>query len=155
MAPKSLTAARKRAVLAFLRKTPTIRGAAQAAGLANSTIHRWARQDSVFAAKMEEAIAVGVGHLENAVFNRAINGVETPLVYAGKIVKDEHGNALTVRKYSDALAVKLLQAHGGPAYRDKSSVNLRMTMNPDDLTDEQLAAIAARGSKPPADTQES
>lgn len=155
MALKSFTAARKAAVLEHLRQIPSIRSAARAVGVSHSTILLWARQDSVFAAKMDAAIAAGIGRLEGAAFSRAIDGVERYVVSQGTVVRDDHGQPLKVREYSDALAIRLLQAHGGPAYRDKSSVDLSLTRNPDDLTDEQLAAIAARGSKPPADTPQS
>lgn len=155
MALKSVTAARKVAVLEHLRQIPSIRSAARAAGVSHSIILRWAQIDAVFSAKMESAIAAGVGRLEDAAFSRAIDGVEEPVIAFGNVVRDGNGNVVMLRKYSDTLALRLLQAHGGPAYRDKSSVDLRVGLNPDDLTDEQLAAIAAGGRKPPAGTSES
>lgn len=146
----SVTNARKAKVLEYLRKNPSLRGAAHHVGVHHSTVQKWMKNDSAFEKKALDALASGVGRLESAVFSRAIDGVEEPVVMFGKVVTDEDGRAVTARKYSDALAIKLLQAHGGPAYRDKSSVDLRVTMDPDDLTDEQLAAIATGGGKPSA-----
>lgn len=151
---KSLTAARKAAVLENIRKNPSIRAAASSVGIRHGTILYWIKADAAFAKKAEEAMQSGVGRLENAVFSRAIDGVERYVVSQGKIVHDEDGNPLKIREYSDGLAIRLLQAHGGPAYRDKSSVDLRVTMDPNDLTDEQLAAIAAGGRAKASGTPE-
>lgn len=121
---KSLTAARKAAVLKCLRSNPSTRSAARTVGLHHSTIQYWVDTDAAFARKVDDARLAGVGRLEGAVFSRAIDGVERCVVSQGKIVRDEDGSPLKIREYSDALAARLLQAHGGPAYRDKSSVEI-------------------------------
>ncbi len=43
-------------------------------------------------------------------FRRAVQGVEEPVVSAGKLVRNIDGTPLTVRKYSDALMAALAKA---------------------------------------------
>ena len=38
---------------------------------------------------------------EEEVYRRAFNGIDKPLVYQGQISKDENGNPVTVKEYSD------------------------------------------------------
>lgn len=122
----SVTAARKRAFLKILSEIPSIRGASRAVGLDHKQPYKWAEADPVFARKFENAKAAGVGKIEAEAMRRAAEGVERYVVQGGRVVMDPNDpkKPLTIREFSDNLMNTLLKAHGGPEYREKSSVEL-------------------------------
>ena len=145
MVARSVTEARKRAVLRALRRYPSISAAARIAGVAHSSVYAWCRNSPPYDKKVKAAIAYGVGRLEQACMDRAIDGVDSYVVSQGRLVMGPDGGPLVEKKFSDTIALRLLQAHGGEKYRDKSSVDLNVRADPNNLTDEQLADIAAGG----------
>ncbi len=52
--------------------------------------------------------------LEDEARRRAVEGIEEPLVSAGKLVRDDHGQPIWVRRYSDNLLLGLLKARRPP-----------------------------------------
>jgi hypothetical protein len=48
-----------------------------------------------------------------------VEGVLEPLVSGGKVVRDDDGQPIAIRRYSDALLLALLKAHR-PARRERS-----------------------------------
>lgn len=119
----SLTTAKKRAVLEALRQYPSLRAAARTARMNHTSVYNWLKSDPVFKRKYEDAIAEGVGRLEQACMQRAIEGTDSYVVSQGRVVMHD-GKPLIEKKFSDTLAIKLLNAHGGEIYRDKQSVEL-------------------------------
>jgi hypothetical protein len=58
---------------------------------------------------------------EDEVYRRAFNGIDKPLVYQGQISKDEYCETVTVKEYSDLLAIFALKGLFPEKYRDNQS----------------------------------
>jgi hypothetical protein len=95
--------------------------AASAAKLPRGTLYHWRDRDKGFAAAWIEAIEAATDSLEAEARRRAVEGVETTIVHGGRLVRDEAGKPLTIRRYSDSLLAMLLRAHRPEKYRDKSA----------------------------------
>ena len=66
--------------------------------------------DAEFALAFQDAMDEAADMLEAEAWRRALEGVAEPVVKAGKPVFDPHtGEAITVRRYSDALLMLLLR----------------------------------------------
>jgi hypothetical protein len=102
------------------RDTMNIRLSAQFACVDRSTVHRYLKEDEIFAAQVAEAREDALDSLEAAVLGRARDGVKEilPVYYKGKRVdKSEH-----VRKqFSDSLAIRYLEAYRGERFRPKQN----------------------------------
>jgi hypothetical protein len=68
------------------------------------------KQDPGFASAWEEAEESAADALEAEAWRRAVDGVPEPLISAGKVVHDDDGQALAIRRYSDILMLALLKA---------------------------------------------
>jgi len=62
--------------------------------------------------------------LEYSAHIRAVEGVDEPLVSVGKIVRDDSGQPIMMKKYSDQLLITLLKARLPHKYKDKQQVEL-------------------------------
>jgi Homeodomain-like domain len=98
------TATAKAAVLKRLAEGSSITDAAKAIGRSRRTLHEWRDRDAKFASDWADVLECGADELEAEARRRAVDGVEEPMVSAGKLV-------CTVRKYSDTLLLALLRAH--------------------------------------------
>jgi hypothetical protein len=98
------TAAAKVTVTNLLAAGSSITDAAKAVGRSRRTLHEWRDRDPKFAEAWADAIESGTDQLETEARRRAVEGVDEPMVSAGKLV-------CTVRKYSDTLLLALLRAH--------------------------------------------
>lgn len=107
--------------LKALAATGNVTLAAGAAQLPRRGLYHWREQDQGFAAEWAEAIEAATDALEAEARRRAIEGVETTVVHGGRMVRDDAGNPLTIRRYSDSLLALLLRAHRPEKYRDKSA----------------------------------
>jgi hypothetical protein len=58
---------------------------------------------------------------EDEVYRRAFNGIDKPLVYQGQISKDKNGETVTVKEYSDLLAIFALKGLFPDKYRDNQA----------------------------------
>lgn len=65
--------------------------------------------DEVFCAAWDDAIEAGSDLMEDEARRRAVEGVEEPIVAMGRIAKDDGGNILTKRVYSDSLLLASLK----------------------------------------------
>lgn len=108
------------AFLAELAKRGNVSEACRAAEVPRSTAYQWKAADEAFAAAWNEALEVACDAMEGEAWRRAVEGTEEP-VY-GRVGKDKDGQIGTVRKYSDTLMVKLLQAHRPEKYRERQDV---------------------------------
>jgi hypothetical protein len=113
------TAERQKTFLSVLSKSCNVSLAAKAAGVSRMAVYKARKRDEKFAKKWEEAIDVGVDSLQGEAWRRAVDGVEKPYIYHGKIAKDEHGNDIMIREYSDQLLLALLRAHLPEKYGDR------------------------------------
>ena len=73
-----------------LGMSPT--GAAKAAGVGRSTAYLWRQEDPEFAAKWDEAVAVGIDRLEDEAHRRAVEGVKHAVYREGVVVGDHEGS---------------------------------------------------------------
>ncbi|MBA4049202.1 MAG: terminase [Sphingomonas sp.] len=111
------TAGRKKPTIAarrikFLKKlavTANVSASARAAGISKSALYDHRARHSGFAKAWDEAIGEALDELEQAVIDRAKDGVEKPVFFGGNQIG-------TVRSYSDALAMFLLRARRPEVY---------------------------------------
>ena len=78
--------------------------------------------DLDFAAAWEEAEERAVDRLEAEAWRRAVDGVPEPLVSSGKVVRDDDGQPLAIRRYSDTLMLALLKARRPEKFKDRAVV---------------------------------
>lgn len=107
--PKQSMAVRRKRFLALLADSGNVSGAARGAGISTSSLYAHRAANPGFAALWDEAINVAMDELENALIERARDGVERPVYFAGKQVG-------AVRTYSDALGMFLLKAKRPEVY---------------------------------------
>ena len=109
--------------LKILASSGNVSLAAHTAKISRGSLYHWRERDKGFAAAWLEAIEVATDALEAEARRRAIEGVETAIVHGGRMVRDDAGNPLTIRRYSDTLLALLLRAHRPEKYRDKPVLN--------------------------------
>ena len=80
-------------------------------GTSSARIYTLRNNDPVFRQAWDEAEEAAADRLEEEAWRRAVEGFDEPVVSAGKLVHDENGNAVMVRRYSDVLLIRLLAAH--------------------------------------------
>ncbi|HUC16966.1 MAG TPA: hypothetical protein VMA37_04670 [Acetobacteraceae bacterium] len=103
--------------LKVLAATGNVTLAAVASELPRGSLYHWRERDRNFAAAWAEAIEAATDALEAEARRRAIEGVETTIVQGGRLVRDDEGNPLTIRRYSDSLLALLLRAHRPEKYQ--------------------------------------
>jgi hypothetical protein len=162
LTPEKLTA-----FCAALAETCQVGKAAAAVGISRFTAYVWRKNDPEFAARWDEAMRAGLLVLEDEMHRRAIDGVAEPVLYQGqptflteqyiaedgkpamRVRMDDQGQPIpmTVRKYSDTLAIFLAKAHD-PKYRDNSKLelagSLQLTTLSDDDLEAEIAALAGQ-----------
>jgi hypothetical protein len=109
---------RTRAFLAAIRVMPHITRAAQAAGIRRELHYRRLERSPEYKKAFEEAWEVGCTVLEEEAYRRAVEGVERPVLYHGKVVRVKR-KPLMEREYSDALLLRLLSANKPEKYRER------------------------------------
>ena len=98
-----LTKARQECFLQTLAETGSVINAVRIAGTSRTRVYELRKVDPAFAAAWSEAEDIAVDQLEDEARRRAVEGVPEPLVRAGKLVLDNNGQPITVRRYSDSL----------------------------------------------------
>jgi hypothetical protein len=109
-----LTKARREHFLQALAGTGSVTAAVTMSGTSRSRVYDLRKADPTFAADWDEAEEIAADRLEDVARRRAVDGVPEPLVSAGKIVRDDDGQPMAIRRYSDALLLALLRAHRPP-----------------------------------------
>jgi hypothetical protein len=157
-----LTPEKMTAFCAALAETCQVAKAAAAVGISRYTAYIWRKNDPEFAARWDDAMRAGLLVLEDEMHRRAIDGVAEPVLHQGQVtylteyytgedgkpaarVKvDEQGQPIpmTVRKYSDTLAIFLAKAHD-PKYRDNSKLELSGHLALGNISDDDLEAEIA------------
>jgi hypothetical protein len=113
------------------RRTGVIKSACTAAGIGRQTVY-----DRIAAAKAAnptpEATAWQTRYqnaeedagdvIEEEMHRRAVEGVEEPII--GRVGKDQDGVVVMVRKYSDALLIRLAQARRPEKFKDRQATEL-------------------------------
>ena len=109
-----LTKERRERFLQALADTGSVTAAIADAGTSRTRVYELRKTDPAFASAWQEAEEMATDRLEDEARRRAIEGVPEPLVSAGKLVRDDDGQPITVRRYSDHLLMALLKAHRPP-----------------------------------------
>ena len=103
-----------RTFLKALADTGSVTTAVAAAGTSRTRVYELRKVDPAFAAAWAEAEDIAADRLADEARRRAMEGVPIPLVSAGKLVRDDNGQPIMVRRYSDNLLMALLKAHRLP-----------------------------------------
>ncbi|WP_174274331.1 hypothetical protein [Sphingomonas bacterium] len=98
------SARREELFLCTLAETSKVCEAIRASGLSETNIYRKRRQSADFRAKWLAALREGYARLETMMLARALNGVEKPVYYGGKLVG-------TMMEYNDRTGLSLLRHH--------------------------------------------
>ena len=128
-----------------LAETGNVTAAARVAGTSRTRAYQLRKTDAGFAAAWDEAEQVAADKLEAETWRRAVEGVEEPLVSGGKLVRDDNGQPIAIRRYSDQLLIALLRAHRPDKFRDRAAVEIDIS---DRLADRLEAARQRAIAKP-------
>jgi len=105
---------RRQAFLRALAETGNVTAAVDISGTSRSRVYELRKADPSFALAWEEAEETAADALEAEARRRAVAGVLEPMVSGGRIVRDDDGQPIAVRRYSDNLLLALLRAHRPP-----------------------------------------
>src|SRR5215472_284108 len=114
MRKSKLTQACQRRFVRALSETGSVSKAAALARTSRTRVYELRKVDPAFAAAWEEAEEIAADALEAEARRRAVEGTQEPLVSAGKLVRDDDGQPIAVRRYSDNLLLALLKTHRPP-----------------------------------------
>ena len=151
-----LTEACQQRFIKALSKTGSVTKAAALAGTSRTRVYELRKVDPVFAAAWEEAEEMAADELEDEARRRAVEGVPEPLVSGGKLVRDDDGQPIMVRRYSDNLLVALMKARRPPPRERSVHVKFPALRSVADATD-AMAAISeavASGAITPGEAAE-
>lgn len=122
----------KDVILEALVEKPILHSAAKAAGLSPLELRRAIDNDDQFARYVDEAVQIGKGAAENAIWERGVNGVKSPVVHSGKIVMvicEESGESVPLMevKYSDKMLELYAKSQMRDVYGDKAKLEIEGT----------------------------
>ena len=115
-----LTRERQKRFVEALAETGNVTTAVRVAGTSRTRAYELRKTDQAFAAAWDEAEQIAADKLEAETWRRAVEGVEEPLVSGGKLVRDDNGQPIAIRRYSDQLLIALLRAHRPEKFRERS-----------------------------------
>lgn len=140
-----LTPEKRTRFLEVLATTANVSRAAADIEMARTYMYEVRSEDPLFEKAWDKAVRLGTHALEDEAARRASEGWDEPVFYQGV-------QTGLVRKFSDTLLIFLLKARDPEKYSERLRQELTgksggpiETRNVDDLTDEQLTAIAIRG----------
>lgn len=124
--PVRFDEARQRSFLDILALTGRPAEAARKVGVSSSIVARKRSPkdelyDSKFAEEYEQSMALYRDVLAAEVQRRAVEGVEEPVFYQGRVATDKEGRPVHIRKFSDAMLAMLIKKHD-PSFRDRQVV---------------------------------
>ena len=128
-----------------LAETGNVSAAVKVAGTSRTRAYELRKTDQAFAAAWDEAEQIAADKLEAETWRRAVEGIEEPLVSAGKLVRDDDGQPIAIRRYSDQLLIALLRAHRPEKFRERAAVEIDIS---DRLADRLEAARQRAVMKP-------
>jgi hypothetical protein len=117
-----LTPARRKRFLEVLAETGNVTVAVRLSGTSRTRAYELRKADDEFAAAWGEAEEIAADRLEAEAWRRAVEGIAEPLVSAGKIVRDDDGQPIAIRRYSDNLLLALLKAHRPDKFRERRAI---------------------------------
>ena len=178
---RNLESAKRRAFLTAYTELGNITAAARAAGVARQKHYEWLESDPEYAKKFADAHEQAVELLEAEARERAVNGIQEPVIYQGELTFlpkfNRNGEMvmkngkpvlsdipLTIRKPSDTLLIFLLKGAKPDKYRDNAKIEhsgpggapipVALKTSLANLTDEQLDSLrdlARAAAAPPSD----
>ena len=125
-----LTRARQEQFLKALAETGSVATSAALAGTSRTRVYELRKADPAFASAWEDAEEIAADRLEEEARRRAVEGVEEPLVSGGKLVRDDNGQPITVRRYSDNLLLALAQSAPATTARKTDALSTAARYNP-------------------------
>jgi hypothetical protein len=123
-----LTRERQARFLKGLADTGTVSAAVEMAGTGRTRVYELRKRNPAFAAGWEEAEERAADSLEAEAWRRAVAGVPELLVSGGKVVRDNDGQPIAIRRYSDALMIALLKARRPERFKDRAMANTTSLM---------------------------
>jgi len=141
-----LTLARQQLFLKALSDTGSVSAAVAVAGTSRTRVYELRKADPAFASAWEDAEEIAADRLEEEARRRAVEGTEEPLVSAGKLVRDDSGQPIMVRRYSDNLLLALMKAHRPPRRERSVRFVLPALHSAADAPDAMAAIAAAVGT---------
>ena len=142
MRKSKFTPERQKDFIKALSETGSVSKAAALAGSSRTRVYELRKVDPAFATAWEEAEEIAADRLENEARRRAVEGVPEPLVSAGKLVRDDDGQPMMIRRYSDNLLLALMRARRPPPRERSVRFQLPELRSTADAAD-AVAAIAA------------
>jgi len=138
-----LTRARRENFLKVLADTGSVTAAVAATGTSRTRVYELRKADTAFVAAWDEAEDIATDRLEDEARRRAVEGVAEPLVSAGKLVRGDDGQPITVQRYSDKLLLELLKAHRSPRWEGSVRFQLPALRSAADAARAMAALTAA------------
>lgn len=122
----------KEVILEALTEKPVLNSAARAAGIKPIELHKALEEDEHFAREVEVAQQIGKGEAENALWERGVVGLRSPVIHGGKIVMiidEESGESrpLMEAKFSDKLLELYLKSQMSDVYGERSKIEVEGT----------------------------
>jgi hypothetical protein len=117
-----LTPARQQRFLKALAETGNVSASVDLAATSRTRIYELRKVDQAFRAAWYDTENIASDRLEAEAWRRAVEGVREPLVSGGKVVRDDDGNPIVIRRYSDPMLTLLLKARRPERFRDRSSI---------------------------------
>jgi hypothetical protein len=151
-----LTRARQERFLKVLADTGNVTAAVAAAGTSRTRVYELRKTDPTFATAWDEAEDIATDRLEDEARRRAIEGVAEPLVSAGKLVRGDDGQPITLQRYSDNLLLALIKARRPPRRERALRFQLPALRSAADATSAMAALTAgvASGDVTPGEAAE-
>ena len=117
-----LTRERQNRFVKALAETGIVSAAVAIAGTSRTRVYELRKHDLGFASAWDEAEEQAADALEAEAWRRAVDGVPEPLISAGRVVRDDDGQPLAIRRYSDNLLLALLKARRPEKFKDRAVV---------------------------------
>jgi hypothetical protein len=127
MKKNRLTPERQQRFLSFLGETGNVSRSLKLAGTSRPRVYTLRQNDPAFRQAWDQAEEIAADRLEEEAWRRAVEGFDEPVVSGGKLVRDEAGNAVMVRRYSDTLLLALLRARRPGKFNKRLSADIAVT----------------------------
>ena len=149
-----LTKERQGRFLDALANTGSVTAAIAVANTSRTRVYELRKADPAFASAWQEAEEIATDRLEDEARRRAIEGIAEPLVSAGKLVRDDDGKPVLVRRYSDNLLLALLKAHRPPRRERSVRFQLPALRSATDAASAMAALTTGVGAGEPGEAAE-
>lgn len=132
MAKSQATPERKAAFLHVLSETCSVKRACEAIQISRATAFKWRQLDEEFAEAWNLASLVGASALEDEARHRAMEGVQRPVFYKGRVVGH-------VTDKSDALLMFMLKGSLPQRYADRQKMEIGGPQN-EEMNEDQISS---------------